>query len=85
MTGQWEQPVEIAGVEPIGQVGESDRSSALDARQQVDDPEGRERIAALADVRRIDLRVGQARGRRAQRAQADGDGGRVGHGQAISE
>ena len=40
---------------------------------------------ALADRRRVDGRVRQAGRRRAQRAQADGRGGRVGHGRWISD
>ena len=56
------------------------RPATLQPGKEIDDPHGRERIAALTDVRRVDDRIGQACRRRPQRTQADGDGWRVGHG-----
>ena len=66
-----EQPVEVGRVEPVDDVGQTDRRPALEAGEQVDDPDRGERVAGLGDGRRRDGRVGQAVGRRAQRAQAD--------------
>ncbi len=75
-----EQPVEVRGVEPIGDVGDPDRPPALEPGQQVDHPDGRERVAGLGDRRRVDDRIRQSGRRRAQRAQADGEDGGLGHG-----
>ena len=77
-TGTREQPVEMGRVEPVGDVGEADRSAALDPGQQVDHPQRRERVAGLADRRRGDPRVGQSRGGRPERAEADRRGRRIG-------
>ena len=75
-----EEPVEVRRVQAVGDVGQPDRSSTLDAGEEVDHPDGRERIAGLGDGRRRERRVGQALRRRAERSQADGRRGSIGHG-----
>ena len=75
-----EQPVEIGRVEPVDDVGESDRRAALEPGQQVDDADGRERVARLRDRRRRDVRIGHPVGSRTGRPEADGRGGSVAHG-----
>ena len=84
-----EQPVEMGRVEPVGDVGEADRSAALDPGQQVDHPQCRERVAGLADRRRVDPGVWKSRGGRPERAEADRRGGRIGrldfaHGASVT-
>jgi hypothetical protein len=46
-----EQPIEVRGVEPVGDVGDADRPATLDPREETDHPDGRERIAGLSEGR----------------------------------
>ena len=75
-----EQPVEIGRVEPVDDIGQSDGRAPLEAGQQVDDPDGRERVAGLRDDRRREDRIGQPGGCRTQRTEADGRARDVRHG-----
>ena len=47
-----EEPVEVRGVQPVGDVGHADRAAALETRHEIDDAQARERIPCLADGRR---------------------------------
>ena len=75
-----EQPVEVGRVQPLDDVGHANRTSPLEAREQIDDADRGERIASLGDGRWGDRRIRQAVGSRTQRWETDGGDGGVDHG-----